>query len=994
MFANEGLNSPRSLPNSPRRQSLHRSGSHGRSLPNSPHSLNKTPSMRSSSSAYLASPKGSPVGSTVSAVGAPSTEQFRSVKRRISLDRPDEMIVVADHPIAARMRLELQSQRIGEVPMGTRVHVVELWDMDNGAQRARVQWTDRDGMMLTGWVTATLKNGSPQLAAAPLAAEYSRPLLPPSLAELAPNSSKELPVHEFASAAAKYVVERVESQKRLSMDENREAQWLALKQDAAELLRADRDSDVETVEKMLVRKASARQESEKHLLRSVAGAVERATTKGWLASAPAQDKPGFSAVEAMKAEIKQLESKTAIDVPVDLPAATPADSISPTEKTFLRKGASMARLKARSSKELFTGITATSSTSTSPLPSVDQSPKPSLPSTKGAKELVTGNTPPSPQSPTTKSSAKTHSSPLPSALLKSPQSLSPKGTPTTPPLQLKSASWTTTLSPPVSFPGVLSADAESIENGSKTAPPFAAMESLAAASTPALSEPSAKAATSADSASSPASNDKRKPGLLLSEPVKPRVAHGMPTKPASKTDVDIDPIDAIAADARALAMAALLRSSTLNTNLEDAVAKTSPAPLPSMAVSSLPSRSRCISHAHDTPSSANTSMVPPPAKGQAEPLKHQPSGLSSLSAPAISDTATVRTQPTEPTLVEEPVWEMSLMQIREDYPPPSLQPLEPLLPADRPESKSSPLKTLHSQPSVVIDTAVDPSTEAALAPAALSADRGGVDTPSSVPSPQASVPDTPLEFSPRVEGVVTTPNSEPRRLKKPSRAFWQIEAERKSKRLSESPMLAPAVEPPAKSSNFVDPPTNQPVEESITALATADVGRSIIPAQTVHSAEEEDRAALASHAIKVDAENRALRALCESLTASQQSLTSKLAELEKRVITSTDSTSSSEENALLKAQITSLEERLKAMESKATEVIELPPRAQLPSLAERLTATGLKEKKVAAPAAAAPKSNEVAAPAAAAPKSRRWSRVRADVTQKKARKVAKACIIS
>ena len=108
-------------------------------------------------------------------------------------------------------------------------------------------------------------------------------------------------------------------------------------------------------------------------------------------------------------------------------------------------------------------------------------------------------------------------------------------------------------------------------------------------------------------------------------------------------------------------------------------------------------------------------------------------------------------------------------------------------------------------------------------------------------------------------------------------------------------MLAPAVEPPAKSSNFVDPPTNQPVEESITALATADVGRSIIPAQTVHSAEEEDRAALASHAIKVDAENRALRALCESLTASQQSLTSKLAELEKRVITSTDSTSSSEE---------------------------------------------------------------------------------------------------
>ena len=80
------------------------------------------------------------------------------------LDEQLEMVVVAHHPLVARAGHALSTSKVGDVPVGTRLQVLEFREGDKGSERARVQWRESSGSTSKGWVTATLKNGIRQLA--------------------------------------------------------------------------------------------------------------------------------------------------------------------------------------------------------------------------------------------------------------------------------------------------------------------------------------------------------------------------------------------------------------------------------------------------------------------------------------------------------------------------------------------------------------------------------------------------------------------------------------------------------------------------------------------------------------------------------------------------------------------------------------------------------------------------------------------------------------
>jgi len=190
------------------------------------------------------------------------------------------------------------------------------------------------------------------------------------------------------------------------------------------------------------------------------------------------------------------------------------------------------------------------------------------------------------------------------------------------------------------------------------------------------------------------------------------------------------------------------------------------------------------------------------------------------------------------------------------------------------------------------------------------------------------------------ETWIATPNGGSRRLTKPSKPFWQIQQERKAR-------LKLATEGQMASSGSTTPSQGQVAdEESVAPGGEA----SVAPCET-HAVVSGEQAATTlekrsldfgdqgpsqdgtSLSIHMDAESRALRKLCASLSSSQEELEGKIAELEQRLPlserrTQIDLPSSSaidddpaletktmEENVSLKLQLAQLEERLKIVES-------------------------------------------------------------------------------
>ena len=104
------------------------------------------------------------------------------------LTEPEPM--VAKRPLVLRKTVELNSDKLGEVPSGTSLLLVESRDGDSGAKRALIRYTPAGSTEPSeGWVTSVLKDGTENLGPPPP---------PPPVAA----SAAAVPVLDAAASAA------------------------------------------------------------------------------------------------------------------------------------------------------------------------------------------------------------------------------------------------------------------------------------------------------------------------------------------------------------------------------------------------------------------------------------------------------------------------------------------------------------------------------------------------------------------------------------------------------------------------------------------------------------------------------------------------------------------------------------------------------------------------------------------------------------------------
>ena len=82
---------------------------------------------------------------------------------------PEPQSMVAVRPLVLRKTIELNSDKLGEVPVGTALQLLETRDGDSGAKRSLIRYaasSDSAAAELQGWVTSILKDGTENLAPA------------------------------------------------------------------------------------------------------------------------------------------------------------------------------------------------------------------------------------------------------------------------------------------------------------------------------------------------------------------------------------------------------------------------------------------------------------------------------------------------------------------------------------------------------------------------------------------------------------------------------------------------------------------------------------------------------------------------------------------------------------------------------------------------------------------------------------------------------------
>ena len=117
-----------------------------------------------------------PLGSTRGAGEKPKLKKSMSKKNvKGGTTSEPEPTVTATRPLVLRTGFELNSDKLGEVPPGTPLIVVETRDGDGGAKRALIRYVKPEaegGGEQQGWVTSILKDGSSNFTPiAPLAAD-------------------------------------------------------------------------------------------------------------------------------------------------------------------------------------------------------------------------------------------------------------------------------------------------------------------------------------------------------------------------------------------------------------------------------------------------------------------------------------------------------------------------------------------------------------------------------------------------------------------------------------------------------------------------------------------------------------------------------------------------------------------------------------------------------------------------------------------------------
>ena len=105
-----------------------------------------------------------PLGSTRGAGEKPKLKKSMSKKNvKGGTTSEPEPTVTATRPLVLRTGFELNSDKLGEVPPGTPLIVVETRDGDGGAKRALIRYVKPEaegGGEQQGWVTSILKDGS------------------------------------------------------------------------------------------------------------------------------------------------------------------------------------------------------------------------------------------------------------------------------------------------------------------------------------------------------------------------------------------------------------------------------------------------------------------------------------------------------------------------------------------------------------------------------------------------------------------------------------------------------------------------------------------------------------------------------------------------------------------------------------------------------------------------------------------------------------------
>ena len=120
------------------------------------------------------SPRGSSGDSKGAGAGKKTTGKKKAGDAREGASTPpppEPQSMVAVRPLVLRKTIELNSDKLGEVPVGTALLLLETRDGDSGAKRGLIKYTASDGATeQQGWVTSILKDGTENLASADSAA--------------------------------------------------------------------------------------------------------------------------------------------------------------------------------------------------------------------------------------------------------------------------------------------------------------------------------------------------------------------------------------------------------------------------------------------------------------------------------------------------------------------------------------------------------------------------------------------------------------------------------------------------------------------------------------------------------------------------------------------------------------------------------------------------------------------------------------------------------
>ena len=114
-------------------------------------------------------------GSKKVAAGKKKDSDRESKKKEAEASEMEPTPMVSLRPLVLRKTIELNSDKLGEVPKDAALVLVELRDGDNGAKRALIKFKGADGAEQQGWVTSVLKDGTENLAPAGASTAASAP---------------------------------------------------------------------------------------------------------------------------------------------------------------------------------------------------------------------------------------------------------------------------------------------------------------------------------------------------------------------------------------------------------------------------------------------------------------------------------------------------------------------------------------------------------------------------------------------------------------------------------------------------------------------------------------------------------------------------------------------------------------------------------------------------------------------------------------------------